>query len=406
LAHHYRRSANIEKAIHYLQLAGQQAVQRSANPEAITHLTAALDLLLTRPETPERAAQELTLRLAVGPALMSALGFAAPAVEQHYARARELCAQLGDSPQLFLVLWGLVSFYNARGELRTAQALAEECLQLAEQTNEAGLLLEAHYVAGVTLLYRGEVVRAREAFEQSVALYQPQHHALTSFYGGMNPKVAGLGFMALVLWYLGYPEQALTRSHEALHMAQELGHLYTLGSTSNFAATLHVERGDGRIAQERANAAVALCSEHGFPFYWARGTLLRGAALIAQEQWEEGTVQIRQGLEAYAAEAMKTVFLAWLARGYGGAGQVGDGLETIAEALRLVDKNDERFYEAELYRIKGQLTLQQWKVESGKSPTPSPSHLASKPRRRPRHVFAKRSPSRRSSKPSRWSCAR
>ncbi len=160
LAHHYRRSANTEKAIEYLHLAGQQAVQRSANLEAISQLNAALELLMTRPETPERAAQELTLQLALGPAFMAAQGYTAPAVEQYYRRARALCAQLGDSLQRFPALWGLWVFHLIRGELRMTQALAEECLQVAEQTNDAGLLLEAHVAVGTTCLFRGEFVRA------------------------------------------------------------------------------------------------------------------------------------------------------------------------------------------------------------------------------------------------------
>jgi hypothetical protein len=220
IAHHYRCSPNTEKAITYLQLAGQQAVQRSAHTEAISHHTAALDLLLTCPKTPERAAQELTLRLAVGPALMVAQGFATPAVEQHYTRARALCDQLGDAPQRFPVLWGLWQFHAVRGEMRTAQALAEEGLQLAEQTNEDGLLPQAHYAVGATFLWRGDFVRAQGVLEQGVALYQPQHYALTPLYAGYNPQVASLTHLARVLWVLGYPEQALTQLREALHLAQ------------------------------------------------------------------------------------------------------------------------------------------------------------------------------------------
>ncbi|MBI3249606.1 MAG: AAA family ATPase [Deltaproteobacteria bacterium] len=359
LAHHYRRSANTEKAIAYLHLAGQQAVQRSANTEAISHLTAALDLLLTRPETLDRAAQELTLRLAVGPPLMAAQGWAAPAVKQHYTRARVLCVQLGDSPQRFPVLFGLWAFHHARGELRTAQALAEECLQLAEQTHEDGLLVEAHFAVGATFFPRGEFVHARVTSEQSVAHYQPQHHALTPRYGGINPRVGSLAFTAIALWSLGYPEQALTRSHEALYLAQELGHPFSLVVAITFTAWLHLERGDGRVAQERAEAVVALSSDQGFPFWWSWGTIQRGEALIMQAQWAEGSAQVQQGLEALVGEIARTIFLAWLATGYRGAEQVDDGLAAIAEALRLVEKNDERFYEAELYRIKGELTLAQ-----------------------------------------------
>jgi tetratricopeptide (TPR) repeat protein len=325
LAYHYRRSVNTEKAIEYLQLAGQQAVQRSANPEAITHLTTALELLMTRPETPERAAQELTLRLAVGPALMAAQGFAAPAVEEHYTRARALCAQLGDSPQRVPVLWGVALFHGGRGDMRTAQVLADECLQIAEQTNEAEMLLQAHNVVGVICQWRGEFVRAREALAHSLALYQPQHQALTSLYGGYNPQVVNLHFTALTLGFFGYPEQALTRSQEALQLARELGHPSSLTHALYIAAWLHPERGEGLTAQERTEAAVALGSEHGSPWYLAAGTVQQGQTLIVREQWAEGIAEVRQGLEALAGELWRTVFLAWLARGYGEAGQERTG---------------------------------------------------------------------------------
>jgi class 3 adenylate cyclase/tetratricopeptide (TPR) repeat protein len=358
LAHHYRRSANAEKAIEYLHLAGQQAMQRSANTEAIDHLTAALELLLTRPETPERAAQELALRLALGSPLIATQGYSASAVAQHYTRARVLSDQLGDTSQRFSVLLGLWYAYIGRGELRTVQALAEESLRIAEQTHETGLLLQAHLVVGTSFLARGELVRARGAYEQGMALYQPRHQALTFLYGGMNPQLAILDETARTLWPLGYLEQALTRSHEALQMARERAHPYSLAHAFYIAAWLHPERGEGSLAQECAEAAVALASEHGFPWYLAAGTIQRGQALIVQEQWVEGIAQVRQGLAALTGELWRTVFLAWLAKGYRGAGQVEEGLAAVAEALRLVDKHDERIYEAEVYRIKGELTLQ------------------------------------------------
>jgi tetratricopeptide (TPR) repeat protein len=236
------------------------------------------------------------------------------------------------------------------------------------------LLLEAHLAVGCTFLWRGEFVRARVALEQSVALYQPQHQALTPLYGGLNPRVWSLALTAWALWSLGYPEQALMRSHEALHQAQEFGHSYSLVFALTFAAMLHLWRGDGRGAQERADAMAALSSEHGFLQRLAEGTVLRGEALIGQEQWAEGVVQVRQNQRE--GEFRKTFHLAWLARGYGGTGQVEDGLSAVAEALRLVEKNDERIYEAEVYRIKGELTLQkEFNVQGSTFKVPNTQHL-------------------------------
>jgi predicted ATPase len=377
LAYHYRRSPNTERAIYYLHLAGQQAVQRSAYIEAISDLEAALELLLIHPETSERVAQELRLRLTLGPALMSAQGWVALTVEQNYTRARALCAQLGDLPQRFPVLFGLWVFYIVRAELHAAQPLAEECLQIAEQTKDVELLLVAHFATGDTFLCRGEFVRALVALEQSVAHYQPQHHMLTPLYGGLNPKVMSLSNMVMTLWFLGYPEQAQTRSHEIEQLAQELGHPFSLVHALGWAAWLHVECGNRYVAQEQAEAELVLASEHGFPFYLAWGTAFRGGALIVQEQWEEGVAQVRQGLETYEGDFIRIVYLSWLAAGYGGTGQIEKGLAAVAEALWLVEKNDERMYEAEVYRLKGELTLQNgardWGLGAGSSFPQAPS---------------------------------
>jgi predicted ATPase len=357
LAHHYQRSANTEKAIEYLQLAGQQAVQRGAYTEAISHLTVALELLLTRPATPERTAQELKLRLALGPPLLAIRGYTAPEAAQQYTRARELCEQLGDLSRRFPALYGLWIFHLNRGELRIAQALAEECLRLAEQMPEAVWLLEAHSAVGATSLWGGEIVRARASLEQATTHYQPQQHPALIALSAQDLRVASFCLMAMALWSLGYPDQALTRMHEALRLSHALGHIFSLAFTLVFTTELHYLRREGQVTQDRAGALVTLSGEYGFSAFLARGTVLWGAALIVREQWTEGITQIQQGLKAYGGELRRTMYLACLAEGYRGAGQVEEGLATIAEALRLVEKNDERYYEAEVWRIKGELAL-------------------------------------------------
>ncbi|MGE0821679.1 MAG: adenylate/guanylate cyclase domain-containing protein [Candidatus Binatia bacterium] len=379
LAHHYRRSSNTEKAIHYLYLAGQQAVQRSATTEAINDLMAALDLLLTCPETPERAAQELTLRLALRPPLRATQGYTSPEAAQHYTRAQELCEQLGDISMRSPVLYGLWVFHLTRGELRTAQTLAEECLRLAEQMPEPLWLLNAHVVVGTTSLWKGTIASACASLERAIAHYQPQQHQVWIALYTQDMGVVSLCLLAIALWSLGYPDQALTRIHEALHQAQELALPFSVVDALFYDSMVHGERGDGDVAQEDAEALMILAREQGFSHYVASGQILRGAALIAQGQWAEGVAQIQQRLETHTAELWKTAFLAWLARGYGGAGQVDEGLATIVEALRLVEKSDECVYEAELWRIKGELTLQSQaslgQVEDKSQTSQSPSEI-------------------------------
>jgi predicted ATPase len=165
VAHHYTEAGCPEQATPYWQRAGQQALERSANLEAVQHLTTALAQLATLPETPARVQQELDLQLALGSALMATKGRAAPEVEQTYARARALCAQVGETPQLFPTLWGLCRCYQGRGAFPTARELGEQLLRLAEHPADPTHRLEAHDELGHTLFYLGDYAAARTHLE-------------------------------------------------------------------------------------------------------------------------------------------------------------------------------------------------------------------------------------------------
>jgi predicted ATPase len=366
LAYHYSRSGNTQKAVEYLQLAGQQAVQRSADAEAVNHLTTALELLKTLPNTPERTLQELTLQLALGAPLMVTKGYAVPEVERLYARARELCQQLSESPQLFPALWGLWVFYVLRPEYKMARELGEQLLHLAQNVQDPALFVEAHFALGETLFLLGEFGSARAHLEQSHVFYNPEQHRSLAFLAGFDSGIISLSWAAWALWMLGYPDQALKSNHEALTLAQEFSHPPSLAFALTMAANLHQFRQEGHAAQERAEAAVALCAERGIPFFLALGTTLRGWALIEHEQIEEGITQIRQGMAAWqemGAETSRSRWLALLAEAYRKGGQTEEGLIALTEALAVVDKTGERYYEAELYRLKGELTLAQSSVQ-------------------------------------------
>ena len=221
IAHHYTEASLIAQAIPYWQQAGQRAIQRSANIEAISHLTKGLELLKTFPDTPERAQQELTLQITLGSALMAIKGYAAPEVGQVYTRARELCRQVGETPQLFFVLGGLNAFYQVRAEYQTARELAEQFLSLAQSVHNRALLMWGHNIVGHTLFYLGEFALTHDHMEQGISLYDPQQdNPLAS--GALNdPAMSCLGFSSWALWHLGYPDQALKRSQESLTLAQE-----------------------------------------------------------------------------------------------------------------------------------------------------------------------------------------
>ena len=293
---------------------------------------------------------------------MATKGYTAPEVGHTYARARELCQQLGDTPQLFPVLRGLWRFYQARGEARTAYELAAQCLSLAQRVQDPALLLEAHEALGISLYQLGEMLSARTHFEHGVALYDPQQHHSLAFLYGQDPGVACLTRAAVAQWVLGYPDQALQRIHAAHAMARELSHPFSLGYALAWTVFVPQFRRDGRTVQEWTEALVTLATEQGFAQLLLFGTILQGWALAAQGQGEEGIAQMRQGLTAWQALGVKTAVpycLTLLAEACGASGQAAEGLRLLAEALVVVHDTGERFHEAECYRVQGELLLMQ-----------------------------------------------
>jgi predicted ATPase len=363
LAHHYSRSGNTAKAIDYLHRAGHQAVERSAYSEAVGHLSTALGLLVALPETHERSQQELAVQMTLGTALTVTKGVGAPEVERLYTRARELCERVGEPQQLFRALWGLLHVYGQRGEYQTMRALGEQLLSLAERLQDPDLQLEAHHALWANLFFGGELAAARPHLEQGLRFYEPQrHHAHAALYSGHDLGVCCRMIAAPSLWLLGYPDQAMASMQAALALAQQLAHPLSLTLALYWAAVLHHLRREALLTQARAEAAMTIATDQGFPDQLAQATLLRGWALTQIGQGEEGRAQIQQGLAAYrvtGATAQQPYQLALLAEASAKLGQTAEGLEALAEALATLAKSRVRWWEAELYQLKGELLLAQ-----------------------------------------------
>jgi predicted ATPase len=362
VAQHYTAAGCAEQAVHYWQRAGQQASDRSADLEAISHFTTGIELLTTLPETPAHTEQALALHIALGAALQMAKGQAAPEVEDAYTRARELCQQMGETPALVPVLFGLWRFYVVRPQLHTARELGDTLLRLAQQAHDPALAVIAHYALGLTWFYLGALPAARLHLEAGIACYTPdQRHALV-FRMGQDPGVACRVHAARTLWVLGYPDQALAHIHEALALAQRLSHPFSLVFARCLAAFIYQFRRDVPAVHQHAEAAVALATEQGLPLWAAQGKSPRGWALAMQGQGEEGIAQVRQGLAAYrATEAALTVpyFCTVLADVAAHVGHTEDGLQALAEDYTLVEQQEERYWEAEVSRLRGVLLLRQ-----------------------------------------------
>jgi len=361
LARHWTEAGDNDKAVKYFQLAGARAVVRNAMVEATRHYLRALELLSALPENVERDRRELELQLAIGPALTAVKGFAAAETERAYTRARELCAQLGDSLELSPVLFGLWVMYLVRGELRRAHEIAEGLLQLAQSARDPELRLYAQIALGHTFLWLGDFIPATEHLESAIAIYDPEHHqTLALRYLGFDAAVYCLSGMALTLWQLGYPDQALMRGNEALALAQRLSDPQSLVLAERFLGEVHLFRREANAAKENAESLINRSAERGFSEWIPRATTLRGGAIVLQGRHEEGIAQIREGLAALRAtrfELWRTPFLCLLAEAYVETGRLDDGFSALTEAQAVADKNEEREHEAEIHRLKGELLL-------------------------------------------------
>jgi predicted ATPase/class 3 adenylate cyclase len=359
LAHHYTEAGLAAPAIYYWQKAGQRAAEGSAAKEAVAHLGRELELIKTLPDTPARSELELTLYTTLGPVLIATKGYAAAEVGAVYDRARELCQRAKNSPQLPIVVFGLFAFYVVRADHKKALTLGKHLLSLAESAQDQALLLQAHNALGLALFFQGDFAEAREHLERCLEMYDSkQHRSLAFSYAGQDPGVTSSIFSAWTSQTTGYPDQALKRSRDAVSLAQQISHPYSLAYAYGIAAAVHQFRKEENLTQDSANASLGVATENGFPFWSAFQTILLGWVLVKQGKVDEGIARMSQGMEAYwatGAELLRPYLTGLLAEALAESGSTERALALLDEALEAVEKTGERFYEAELYRQKGEL---------------------------------------------------
>jgi predicted ATPase len=356
LAMHFERGGDYKRAVKYLQQAAEDDIRRFAYLEAVSLARRGLGLITRLADTPERARQELSLLITLGVPLIATEGYASPDVGPTYTRARELCRHVGETEEVSQVLWGLWTFYIVKAEMGTARAIAEEFLSVAERLAYSELTME------VTLIHLGEFAPAMDHFQRAFSLYDPETRRDDTLRYSQNAGVATQVYAAWALWFLGRADQALDRIEKTLDLARDLAEPHGLAHAFFYAATLHQLRREDRLALQLADAGIAVSSEHGLVLYQAVATVIRGWALIAEQRYAEAVEQIQQGLAAYQAtgtKLLRTHFSALLAEALHKAGRTGEALNVLEEALAAVDRNGERYYLAELYRLKGELLLHQ-----------------------------------------------
>jgi adenylate cyclase len=361
LARHYSRTDNVGKAIEYLQRVGEQAIQRSAYGEAMQDFTAALELLRRLPQNAERDQRELGLQTSLAAVLMTAKGWAAPETEKVHHRTHELARTSGTPEQRFSALVGWFVLAYVSGRLSLARERLKEILDFTREHPEPAFVLETCHHQWSVALSAGELDAAQLHVERGLALYEEQARSIpVPLYSAHHPAVCGHGWGAFVFWLRGFPDIAQRHADQAVSLAQELGDPLSLAWALGTRAQVHQVMREVQPALEAAEAAIA--KAEGFPnvLLWAR--IVRGWARAELGRAEEGVGQIREAIAALSAgpgEFWRTYHLAQLAEAYGKADRIGEGLATIAEALDFIQQNGERWWEAEIVRLRGELLLRQ-----------------------------------------------
>ncbi|MCH8999287.1 MAG: AAA family ATPase [Proteobacteria bacterium] len=360
LAHHFTEAGLAGESVPYWYKAGQQAIERSANLEAIAHLTRGRALLTEQPANVERDAQELDFCLALGPALMSTKGLAAPEAEEVYLRARQLCQSVDQAALSFQATWGLWLVYQQRGQIDLAQSAADEVLSLAERQREnVDYLLQAHHAAWTTQLFIGNISASQTHTVEGDALYDIEKHRTHAFtYGGHDPGVCAKTTASEALCLLGYAEQAVQNAVDGVSLAERLSHPFSLAMAHYFMGQVHQYRLEADIVRSHAQATITMCESHGFESFRAQAAVLLGWATAAGGVSEPGISQIREGLAAWQLTGTgmrRPYFLALLADALLRADRFEEGLNVIAEAEALVERSGETRWQAETVRLKGAL---------------------------------------------------
>jgi predicted ATPase len=366
-AQHYAEAGAVEKSVACWDKAGRRSVARSAMAEAAAQFQRALDQLALLPDNRERQRQELEFCAALGAVLIAVKGNAAPETGDAYARGRELWERLGSPSEFLHIPYGQSRFHLYRGELGRAHRLAEDLLCLSRQRNDSAGLVLGHHFSGSTLMFAGRFASSRSHLQEALALYDPNSHR--SFVGqvGTHPQVLSQAFLGIVLFCLGFPDQALARSSAAIVEARRVAHQPSLAVNLNLGTLPLWLVGDNAALDERADELIAVATEQGFPYWRAMGTIYRGWVKAKNGDVVEGISLLRNASIAYRATGAGLwipYHTALLAEACEAAGQIDEALSLMDEAFQIVERTGERWFAAELNRHKGQLLLRQGKSEA------------------------------------------
>ncbi len=360
LAFHYTEAGQIEPAIEAWLKAGERAAARLAHVEAIAHLHQGLALLRTQPEGRDRDRRELDFQVALGNSHILSDGYASAGTGDSFARALELCRQLGNPPQVFRVLYGLSANLGVRSELLRAQAIGEEFVAEAEAQADLGACVVSHRILGTYLTNTGELARARRHLERALNLYDERKHKSLNLDYGHDPRAWGLSYLSQTLWALGYFDQAREAIREGIARAEDSAHPHNLGIAKYTASRLYFLNRDPGATLAIADTLLAMATEHGYPEWAALVKPMRGWARAALGESSLGIAEALEGME-WCRMAGWTLFMPVYLSAYATAcrlaGRHDDSRQVISEALAVAQQTQELWYTAELHRMQGEWSL-------------------------------------------------
>ena len=361
VAYHYTQAGSYEKALHYWYEAGKQSAARSAHNEAVGHLKQGLKQIPNIDDPMLRNKSELLLQTSLGKSLRAIEGWSTDSVKHAYTRALQLCKETGLDEHSFPAVFGLWTWNFLRASLGEAQALAEQLLSTAENIDDSVRKVLAHEALGFTLFAHGKFAAAHAELERSISMCEDSAAAAYLDLSAQDPRVHVRLYDGMALWFLGYPDQALRICAEARRYADASQHPFSEAIARAISLRVHQFRGEAVIVAGQVNAAIALCEEHEFGHYLAMALILRGWASAQQGEFEKGIAEIQEGLEkerATGALLYESYTLGLLADACIKNERYGRALEFLDQAqLRLDEKNSERFYAAEIYRLLGETYL-------------------------------------------------
>jgi predicted ATPase/class 3 adenylate cyclase len=359
MAHHCAEARQMDRAIDHWLKAGERAARRSANLEALRHLTRGLEALRSLPESLPRDRRELAFQIAIGTPLIAVKGYSAPQTGAAFSRARALCERLGEVEPLAATLSGEFTYYFEPGNCEKMRRLVDEAQQICERLPNPVLRLASHRLAGITAMHSGAFSVARSEFEAITRLYDPKRHRSQPAHYVHDPEVSALTYLSLVLWILGFPDQARGSSAAALRCAADLDQANLTAHVRNFAGAALAELlGDVAAVRTHADAIVDLAERHSLVYWRVNGMFLRSWAMAHQENLETGLKSMRESAADRLARGVRWFqarYLCMLAAVHAKAGQADAGLGVISAAKGLLVQTNEHMWASELDRLEGEL---------------------------------------------------